>query len=158
MGLTPKPNPAWLLDPLHLQQENYLYPYCPCWQTHTLFCFSHTHTGSRVILPHLSLGFDNACLQRHDPLSVAMHHCQQDSSTWFQRTPSQLDPWQWHRHWGGKKKQPVNRTFEHLPANMMWFKCLWIVTVEGFLVSYQNETPHYTFHHSPQRHWFYLTI
>lgn len=51
-----------------------------------------------------------------------MHHCQQDSSTWFQRTPSQLDPWQWHRHWGGKK-QPVDRTFEHLPANMMWIKC-----------------------------------
>lgn len=125
--------------------------------TNTHFCFSLSHAGSRIILSHLSLGFDNACLQRHDPLSVAIHHCQQDSSTWYQCTPSQLDPWQWHGHWGRKKKQPVNRTFEHLPANMMIHKHLIYITV-GFLVSYQPEMLHYMFHDSTRFFFFFFNF
>lgn len=85
MGVTHKPNWAWLLDPLHLQQQRYLCPPPP--PTHTR---SLSASLSRVSLSHLSLGFYNACLQIRDPLSAAMHHCQQDRGTWFPYT----DLWQ----------------------------------------------------------------
>lgn len=155
MGLTPKPNPAWLLDPLHLQQENYLYPYCPGWQTHTHTFVSHT----------LALGSSS-----HICLWVLIMHVYRDMTPWVWQciTVSRtVAPDSSALHLSltpdsgtgtGGKKQPVNRTFEHLPTNMIWIKCLWIVTVEFILVSYQNEMPHYKFHHSAKWHWFYLTI
>lgn len=93
MGVTHKPGRAWLLDPLHLQQESCLCSGRP----------RHARVLSQVSLLHLSLGFYNACLQIRDPLSAAMHHCQGDSCTWFPRAALLSDLRRTRRSW---KKNP----------------------------------------------------
>lgn len=133
MGVTHKPNWAWLLDPLHLQQERYL---CPLTRRHSL---------SQVSLSHLSLGFYNACLQIRDPLSAAMHHCQQDSGTWFPYTAPLSDLWQ--APWRSRKNNP---SIGHLNLSQQ----IWCRSSVGELlvrwalsspppVSFRSQTPHY---------------